>query len=139
MSPSSSPSSSCMSTRTGQVLPAPNGVRSPQGSATRSLVTPGRPLARLLAALAPGGLLLRGVAAAAASAALPALAAPAALSAPARGAGRVRDRGGPRLAHALLAQTLVLLVVFHARSVVLRHRLYLHSDRRRRAWRLCAT
>src|SRR5215208_735717 len=78
-------------------------------------------LARLFAALAAGGLLLRLVAAAPASAAPLALAATAALATPARRARRVRDRGGPRLAHALLAQTLVLLVVLDARAVVLRH------------------
>src|SRR5688572_2692981 len=37
--------------------------------------------------------------------------------------GIVRDRRGPRLAHALLAQALVLLVVFDGWSVILRHTL----------------
>src|SRR5436190_7537887 len=77
--------------------------------------------AALLAALAAGRCLLRLVAAAAAAAALLAAAAAAALPAPARRARRVRDRGRARLAHALLAQPLVLLVVLHARSMVLCH------------------
>ncbi len=77
--------------------------------------------ARLLAALATRGRLLGLVAAAAAAAALLALARAAALAAAAGGALRVGDRGRARLAHALLAQALVLLVVLHARSMVLGH------------------
>src|SRR5215210_5848843 len=74
-----------------------------------------------LAALAARGLLLSRVAAAAAAAALLALAAPTALPAPAGRAGRIRDRRRARLAHALLAKALVLLVVLDARTVVLCH------------------
>src|SRR5947208_758561 len=73
--------------------------------------------AALLAALATGRGLLCLVAAASAAAALLAAAAAAALPTPARRAGRVRDRSRARLAHALLAQPLVLLVVLDAGSV----------------------
>src|SRR3954454_17997842 len=84
-----------------------------------------------LPALSPGRLLLSAVAAAARAARLAALAAAAAASARAlaallrrrvvRAGVRVRDGGRARLAHALLAQALVLLVVLDARSVVLDH------------------
>src|SRR5437588_6980381 len=69
--------------------------------------------ARLTAALAAGGALLR----LAAAAALAALLAPLA-----RGVRGVGDRGGALLAHALLAQALVLLVALDARAVIFCHR-----------------
>src|SRR2546421_11925763 len=80
-----------------------------------------RSLARALAALASGGLLLGLVAAAAATAAAAAATTARALAAPARGPRRVGDRRRALLAHSLLAETLVLLVVLDARTVVLRH------------------
>src|SRR5581483_1238182 len=70
--------------------------------------------ARLLAALTTRRCLLSLVAAAARAAALAALARAAALASPAGGAGRVGDRGRAGLAHALLAQPFVLLVVLDA-------------------------
>src|SRR3954465_5168022 len=79
---------------------------------------------RALAALAAGLLLLLAVAAAARAAALAALARAAlvaVLAALLGRVGRVRDRGGARLAHALLPEALVLLVVLDAGSVVLGH------------------
>src|SRR5436190_10086273 len=80
--------------------------------------------ARLLSALTPGCLLLCPVAAAPPAAALTATTATAAtraLAALARGVWRVGDRRRALLAHALLAKALVLLVVLHARAVVLCH------------------
>jgi transposase len=93
-------------------------------SSPRAPVQKGRS-AGLLAALSTGCLLLCAVAAASASAAAAALAAAlaaaGALAALARRVRRVRDRGGARLAHPLLSQPLVLLVVFDARAVILCH------------------
>src|SRR4051812_43369397 len=82
-------------------------------STRRAAYRPRRSTA-LLAALAAGGRPLRLVAAAAGAARLLAAAAAAALAAPARRSLRVRDRGRAGLAHPLLAQPLVLLVVLHA-------------------------
>src|SRR5215217_5027069 len=66
---------------------------------------------RLLSAFAPGRLLLGPVAAAAATAlATAATASAGALSALLGSVRGVGDRGGPGLAHALLAQTFVLLI-----------------------------
>src|SRR5215218_145452 len=73
-----------------------------------------------LAALAAGGLLLLARAALAA-AALARRARARLLAAPARRTLRVGDRSRPALAHALLAQALVLLVVLHAGTVIFRH------------------
>src|SRR5215212_8149176 len=95
----------------------PTGGETDAGASVCRLVA----LRGCLAALAAGRLLLGGVAAAAAAARLPAPAAAAALAAAARGALRVRDRRCPRLAHALLAKALVLLVVLDAGSVIFRH------------------
>src|SRR4051812_29271030 len=81
-------------------------------------------VARGLAALAAGLPLLLSVAAAARAAALAALAGAAAvavLAALARRVRRVGDLRGALLAHALLAQPFVLLVVLDARTVVLGH------------------
>src|SRR4051794_20874293 len=80
-----------------------------------------RAVARRLAALAPRLLLLRAVCAAARAARLLALAAAAALPA-LRGRVRgVRDLRRALLAHALLLEALVLLVVLDAGTVVLGH------------------
>src|SRR5215210_9136395 len=91
------------------------------GSRRHPARTGERTLAGGLASLAAGGRLLGAIAAAAAALAAAALAAPLAaaalLAALLRGAGRVRDRRGTRLAHALLAKALVLLVVLDTRSM----------------------
>src|SRR5579884_824050 len=76
---------------------------------------------RLLAALSARGHLLRVVATAARAAALAACARAAALPASARRSLGIRDGGRTRLAHALLAKALVLLVVLDAGPVVLGH------------------
>src|SRR4051794_38156466 len=80
-----------------------------------------RAAARGLAALATGLLLLRLVAAAARAARLLALAAAAALAALGGGVRGVGDLRRALLAHALLLEPLVLLVVLDAGSVVLGH------------------
>src|SRR3954447_17761521 len=77
--------------------------------------------ARLLPALAPGRGLLGLVAAAARAARLLALAAAAALAALRRGVRGVGDLRRALLAHALLLEALVLLVVLDAGAVILRH------------------
>src|SRR3977135_587797 len=80
------------------------------------------PLAtRLLSPLSSSCSFLRTVAAASAAAALAALAAATALAPAAGRALRVGDRSCARLAHPLLAQAFVLLVVLDARPVILRH------------------
>jgi len=80
----------------------------------RTAATKLRMLARLLAALPAGSLLLGLIPATAATAAATALAAAGALAASTGGSRRVRNRRGPGLAHPFLAQTLVLFVVLNA-------------------------
>src|SRR5688500_8653409 len=93
-------------------------------SPTAARLPPPRPALRLarggLAALAAGGLLLLGRAALAAVA-LARGARARLLAAAARGALGVRDRRRPALAHALLAEALVLLVVLDAGTVIFGH------------------
>src|SRR4051794_27662652 len=88
--------------------------------AQKSAIRSGRASAvRLPAALRAGLLLLRAVAAAARAARLLALAAAAALAALRGGVRRVGDLRRALLAHALLLESLVLLVVLDARPVIL--------------------
>src|SRR4051812_8208649 len=96
--------------------------REPLGGRTRLSLGCEEPRQLLLEALPPfaaRGLLLGAVAAAPAAAALLAAAAPGALATLLGHVRRVGDRRGARLAHALLPQALIPLVVFDAGSVIL--------------------
>src|SRR5205823_10430093 len=119
--PARSPDRLARGERAGHLIRA----RVAAGRALRPLGAGGRyrlaRLAGLLAALASGGRLLGLVATAARARTLPAQARSAALATPARGAGRVGNGRGAGLAHPLLPQTLVLLVVLDAGTVVLGH------------------